>query len=233
MHSHVVAEGQAQAHQLAVKVAAMQLGSVEPGSIDWWRLQGLCEEVHINHDGFVCVMRPDNGALLCHPNLGENPSLLELFPGRKILISGEKSGPIVDLMKAANSRDFSIVTGKVELDGQLHVLTSVRLPTVDAVLAVYQSDTAIEQFIASTIHPVMQIGYVLTAFIVGVTAILTVFLINRYEAGLADANVRLEKQVGQRTRSLLRTRNAVIYGLAKLAESRDRDTGEHLERIRS
>ena len=35
----------------------------------------------------------------------------------------------------------------------------------------------------------------------------------------------------QRYSDLLRTRDAVIFGLAKLAESRDPDTGNHLERI--
>lgn len=34
-----------------------------------------------------------------------------------------------------------------------------------------------------------------------------------------------------RARELVRTRDAVIFGLAKLAESRDPDTGHHLERI--
>lgn len=35
----------------------------------------------------------------------------------------------------------------------------------------------------------------------------------------------------QQTQNILRTRDAVIFGLAKLADSRDADTGEHLERI--
>jgi len=35
----------------------------------------------------------------------------------------------------------------------------------------------------------------------------------------------------RRTQNLVRTRDAVIFGLAKLAESRDPDTGDHLERI--
>jgi putative two-component system response regulator len=35
----------------------------------------------------------------------------------------------------------------------------------------------------------------------------------------------------QRYNDLLRTRDAIIFGLAKLAESRDTDTGNHLERI--
>jgi HD-GYP domain-containing protein (c-di-GMP phosphodiesterase class II) len=40
-----------------------------------------------------------------------------------------------------------------------------------------------------------------------------------------------DEQSLQHTRDLLRTRDAVIFGLAKLAESRDPETGHHLERI--
>ena len=119
------------------------------------------------------------------------------------------------------------------LESDLHVFTGFSLPTLNAILAVYQSDIAIESFIALTIRPVVQIAYALTAFMLGATAIITVFLINRYEASLTEANDRLEKEVDQHTRALVRTRNAVIFGLAKLAESRNKDTGEHLERIRS
>ena len=34
-----------------------------------------------------------------------------------------------------------------------------------------------------------------------------------------------------REKDLVRTRNAIIFGLAKLADYRDRETGQHLERI--
>ena len=229
VNKHVLAEGQAQAHKMAVEISEMQLENVEPGSIDWWRLQELCENRDIAHQGFVCVMRTDNGAMICHPDLGENPSLLEMFPGLQILMNEERSAPIIDLVSESNH----LVTGKVELDGELNVVTCVPLKSLNAVLAVYESDVAIDQFIAATIQPIMQVGYALTAFIVGVTAILTVFLINCYETSLAEANTLLEKQVNVRTRALVRTRNAVVFGLAKLTESRDSDTGQHLDRIRS
>ena len=233
VHEHVAAKGQALAHELALKASEMQLDSVEPGTAGWQRLQTLCESGVIPHDGFVCLMRPDNGAMLCHPNLENDPGLLRLFPGRHLLLTEEGSAPITRLINEATLADSRLVTGKVMLDGSLHAFTGFRLGEVNALLAVYQSDVAIDLFIASTIEPVMQVGYVLTIFIVGATGFITVFLINRYEAGLVTVNLRLEKKVEKRTHSLLRTRNAVIFGLAKLAESRDRDTGEHLERIRS
>lgn len=42
---------------------------------------------------------------------------------------------------------------------------------------------------------------------------------------------RSEERAMRREQALLRTRDAVIFGLAKLAESRDNETGEHVERI--
>lgn len=48
---------------------------------------------------------------------------------------------------------------------------------------------------------------------------------------LTDELQKSEERALRREQALLRTRDAVIFGLAKLAESRDTDTGEHVERI--
>jgi len=233
VHSNVVSQGKAIAHGLALKTADLGLKSVEPGTPEWKEVQALCEQAEIPHAGFACLMRYDNGAMLCHPNLSIDPGLLRLFPGRGLLISDTTTDSIISVVHQAVAAGRRVVQGKVELDGTLHVVTAYSLPKLNVVLAVYQSDMAIDLFIASTIRPVMQVGYALVAFIIGATAIVTVFLTERYETSLAVANAQLEEEVQQRTRSLLRTRNAVIFGLAKLTESRDRDTGEHLERIRA
>ena len=46
-------------------------------------------------------------------------------------------------------------------------------------------------------------------------------------------NTELEELVAQRTAEVVATRNVTVFALAKLAESRDPETGEHLERMRS
>ncbi len=58
--------------------------------------------------------------------------------------------------------------------------------------------------------------------------------------GLARANAEiqvhtteLEQVVQERTAEVVATRDVTVFALAKLAESRDPETGEHLERIRS
>ncbi len=60
-----------------------------------------------------------------------------------------------------------------------------------------------------------------------------VAILIRYNDVFSEVNEHLVRVRDQSSRELLRTKNAVIFGLAKLAESRDNDTGEHLDRIKT
>jgi Response regulator containing a CheY-like receiver domain and an HD-GYP domain len=53
----------------------------------------------------------------------------------------------------------------------------------------------------------------------------------RLRTALRMMNDRLEDEMRARYADVLETRNALIFGLAKLADCRDTDTGAHLERI--
>lgn len=50
---------------------------------------------------------------------------------------------------------------------------------------------------------------------------------------LEEMNDRLELMAEERSIEIMMTRDAAIFGMAKLAESRDPETGAHLERIRN
>lgn len=50
---------------------------------------------------------------------------------------------------------------------------------------------------------------------------------------IREFNRELEHVVSERTTEVLATRDIAVFALAKLAESRDPETGEHLERIRN
>lgn len=63
--------------------------------------------------------------------------------------------------------------------------------------------------------------------------LLNALVVARYESRLARSHADLELLVRRRTGALLRHRDAIIFGLARLADSRDNETGEHLDRIRS
>ncbi len=58
-------------------------------------------------------------------------------------------------------------------------------------------------------------------------------LMRRYDTALVRFNQHLEQEVERRMHQALITRHALIFGLAKLADYRDTDTGKHLERISS
>lgn len=53
-----------------------------------------------------------------------------------------------------------------------------------------------------------------------------------YKKQLEATNENLEDVVQQRTMEVVRTQQVTVFSLAKLAESRDNETGEHLERMR-
>lgn len=53
-----------------------------------------------------------------------------------------------------------------------------------------------------------------------------------YQRQLVDYSQTLEDRIRQRTHQLSRTQQATVFSLAKLAESRDTDTGEHIHRMR-
>lgn len=75
-------------------------------------------------------------------------------------------------------------------------------------------------------------GLVLGLTFVGGCGLLNMAIMCCYENRLGNLNTDLEQTVGRQTSALLRTRDAMIFGLARLADSRDNETGEHLERIR-
>jgi len=68
-------------------------------------------------------------------------------------------------------------------------------------------------------------------WICGLQCIVAFLILSRIHGEHSRWQVKTDEEMLRRTQDLLRTRDAVIFGLAKLAESRDPETGQHLERI--
>jgi response regulator RpfG family c-di-GMP phosphodiesterase len=64
------------------------------------------------------------------------------------------------------------------------------------------------------------------------TAVVVRMVLRGCEAGFASVKIKLDNEINKQARDLMATRDAVIFGLAKLSESRDAQTGQHLLRIR-
>lgn len=73
--------------------------------------------------------------------------------------------------------------------------------------------------------------WIALVWIGGLQAGVGYLILSRTFSETSEKYNRTAEQSLQREKDLVRTRNAVIFGLAKLAESRDPDTGYHLEKI--
>jgi response regulator RpfG family c-di-GMP phosphodiesterase len=133
-------------------------------------------------------------------------------------------------------RDFDktkieVVTGLVGAGTRTEIVSAAVLPQINGVLLVHQAEASTQQAVSRILTPLGYVGLVIGLAMIIITTKVGVAIIKRYENELAIINEGLEQTVRDRTRALTKTRDAVIFGLAKLAESRDSDTGEHLERI--
>ena len=105
------------------------------------------------------------------------------------------------------------------------------IPTYDAILIVFQDERYIESRLEQITGRIKLIGTIIIIVLISASAFFTLFIFSRYESELDTINSSLEEKVKQRSKALVRSRDAVIFGLAKLAESRDDQTGQHIERI--
>lgn len=122
---------------------------------------------------------------------------------------------------------LALLTAAVWLVNWLNIAVSQRIQAAIAAPA-GDSATIIDQFNKQ----VQMIALTLTGIVVLFSTLLTSAIVRRYENRLAKINEHLEELVEVRSQALIKSHSAVIFGLAKLAESRDDQTGQHLERIR-
>lgn len=114
--------------------------------------------------------------------------------------------------------------------------SSARWLRTDAATAAADSgEVEVEELSAdellTTISPVTTVKLIVFLWICGSQVLIAFLVVSRWNTlrqreRIADANA-----FARQNHDLVRTRDAVIFGLAKLAESRDPETGHHLERI--
>jgi putative two-component system response regulator len=143
-------------------------------------------------------------------------------------VDGTSPGRIQDLLSFANPQFCGW-----QIQNDQKILVAIRLlPQVNALLVVAQPPPLSSISLASILQVAHSRAFTIT-LVVGLICIsITTIIVNSVSQTVNNLNHGLERVVNHSTSELIRTKNAVIFGLAKLAESRDNDTGEHLERIR-
>lgn len=82
-------------------------------------------------------------------------------------------------------------------------------------------------------HPInaLEIRAMAFVWITAFQAVVAYLVLTRAQEETSKRQERVKRISLERYSDLLRTRDAVIFGLARLAESRDPETGDHLERV--
>ena len=233
VRQQIMGDNQLIAAQMGKLIDQTKPGLVEFGSEAWDRLQTLIEEVELPNDGYMCIADDKTGKLLCHPEMRSNPSLREVNVGATTIEVGDNSSTLLEVARGISTSEVVLVqTGVVGSGKVTEVVSAAHLPGIHCILLVHQGEAATRVAVNRILFPIGAIGLIVGLGLIFVTSKTSIAILNRYENKLADLNEGLELTVRIRTEALMQTRDAVIFGLAKLSESRDSDTGEHLDRIR-
>lgn len=121
--------------------------------------------------------------------------------------------------------------GVLRMADGLHLAAAVPCGTAPGYVVVYQSAARADATATPLIRDLPAVGLVTFLWTVALLSI-TVFLITaRHRDALHQQQSRSTSDAIRQTQALIRTRDAIIFALVKLAGSRDHETGGHLERM--
>ncbi len=198
-------------------------------SQDRGRLEALIRRSRIPAGHRVAIFDFATGEPLHHFG---GPSPLDSHP---LLVSqtmsvtdGNPVGPIRQALSNQNRR----LSGLQTLENQKLLVSARYLPRLNAILVIGQSPSLAANGLGKLITETHSAANSMV-LVIGLIGLCTTFIVvQRVSQAVISINDGLAKVVSTSSSELIKTKNAVIFGLAKLAESRDNDTGEHLERIR-
>lgn len=183
-------------------------------------------EIPLQDDRFILLLNPTTLEILSNSNavqIQENSISLATVSTP----TNEK----FRLHELVSSKESKPESGELTIEGQTFFFSGRMIKSINGYLMICQNSNSALAHVAEVVTPIK--GTAFTSFlIVGLTGFcISVLILQRYDAHLSEVKQTLEEKVAARTDDLLTTQKAVIYGLAKLAESRDNDTGDHLARI--
>ncbi len=216
------------ASQLVHQIRSMNLSDFRENPKEQAKLQTLVEETRIPNRGFIALLDAKTGRYLFHPEIQTAPPLTGEFwhsESKPNLNLSDNQ----DLSTALHDPSVSFV---INTESGSQIVNGCYLPEMEAILLVCQRSSFAMAMNAILTQPLTQISFALTLTIGLMGTSLSLVILRRFESHVDNKQRELERRVAFRSVELIKTKRAVIFGLARLAESRDNDTGEHLDRIR-
>ena len=215
------------AESLAGVIESMGVEEVGHGSEGWRRMQEAVQGFEMPAGGFACILDAEN-KVICHPELDADPSKNE---GSRLLYKDLGSHlPKIDEIVGEDGLT-RVGQSYFLADGVHYIATREIAGTSGHRLLVHQPAAGLVTFSDAITTPLTLTFFAVGASVLLLTAAGSYAVARRYEHTLEAVNESLEQEVSDRTAKHNSARNALIFGLAKLADSRDPETGAHLERL--
>jgi len=209
------------------KLAELVPKDVHYGSNDWEAAQSLIENLKLPAGGFACII-DESGEILCHPDIRARPELRHVNLGYDLLRRGDANPPVTIMDLPVQT----ISSGKVLFNGvDTHYVSVAYLPAMHARLLVHQPVTGLLTAGEVATSELVLVSLCIGGIVLLSSGLLSWRLMSRHDRELESINSALESEVVARVDQAVTFRDALIFGLAKLADYRDTDTGAHLERI--
>jgi response regulator RpfG family c-di-GMP phosphodiesterase len=205
--------------------------SAKTSEID--QLRSVLATVQMPNYGFVSIVDPKTGTSVC--SSPEFPELMRAgtFAGTNFEKNTTDDSDSMLLGVANQAGQQQSRSGQIKFNDRQHYAAATYLPNIDGILIVAQQPSPAVAAVGDKIKMAKQLFFAATLLLGLVCLAATLMVLNRITDRVESQNADMEKEIIERGIRISQTQNAVIFGLAKLAESRDNDTGEHLDRIRS
>jgi len=207
-------------------IEGLGVTDLDPDGPGWERIQSVIERADLPGGAFMCVTDAQ-GNVVCHPEIRNDPSLRGLPLGKMALenASDGSGGPL------AQADPSATVTGRLGFFGNTHYVATRVLPGLNARLIVHQPESGLVSLSAGQMAKLIG-GIVMASLIVmAATGVTIWWMSGRHDRRLDRFHAGLGEEIEARLIQSLASRHALIFGLAKLADCRDTETGAHLERI--
>jgi HD-GYP domain-containing protein (c-di-GMP phosphodiesterase class II) len=198
----------------------------EYASPEWERVQNHVKTFALPA-GAQLVVLDDHGRVLCHPQMETRPGLRTLDIAAQV-VQLDGGDQLIELSRLSPSE---VRTGVSESIAGRASLAVAYVPSLGVKVLVYRPQAVMSAAAAKIGEQVMVWCAASGLVLLGVSLVGSSVLVRKYDSMVLRVNAQLEHEVERRTRRGLSIRNALVFGLAKLADYRDTDTGAHLERI--
>jgi HD-GYP domain-containing protein (c-di-GMP phosphodiesterase class II) len=217
---------------LANAIAQVGEMPLKQGTQDWDEASRLVSTLQIPSSAGILVVTGDGKVLVPSRESrgGNRPpvavpdpatlanTVVTLLPGRETM-----------LLKELNPG--SVVVGEAVWQGAESYIAVLRNDRANVKVIAVQSRASVAAAERAFADGVLFWASLLGLLVLSITIAGSVVLVNNYDTVVMRFNRMLGEEVERRTRRGLAIRNGLVFGLAKLADYRDTDTGKHLERI--